>query len=667
MVQPDPTRVAFDDVVVDLDGRRLFRAGVPQTLEPKAFGVLALLVQAPGRVFTRDEIMDAVWGHRHVTPGVLNRVVTLLRHALGEDAQGARYLHTLHGVGYRLDLPVAAEVIETASDAVAPPAGPAEEAAAESAIPPTDAAIVAGPKPARPATRLAWFLVPALVLAAGITWWWWHARSPATTMQASTSPGSANPPSLVVVPLKPIGGGDGARTIADGLSEELIGSLARIDGLRVIARQSTQLAVAESEDPTRLGQRLGISHVLQGSLQKEGQVLRVRLRLVDARTGAALWARDFDHDASDVLALERDIAQSVATSLTLRLGLPTASSPGGDAEFLRRFLAAQKSLYDVSLPLEQRTDVSEAEFRALLRERPDDARTHAALAAALNFRAFMHLDLPLSVSDEALHEAVTAQQLDPSLAEPYFVQSFIACQRNQWDPCVALMQEADRRGMKVPPLANPAVLLARLGYLDRAEAVAREWSRRDPLNIQADFTLGRLLDTMGRHEEARASFASSRHVVPFTHYGHWFNAYWRKDYAEAQKLVDEGLAATDENWPRLQPAYVATMRALQGQGSWADVDAANRRFERDTGLFALLRVIEPDAPDHAADLVDGLERMRKGSYSTWDLVLWEKEFAFLRRGQAFQDYLKRNGILAYWKQHGFPQQCRPQGDGAYCE
>ncbi len=647
MVQPDPTRVVFDDVVVDLSGRRLFRAGVQQTLEPKAFGVLALLVQAPGRVFARDEIMDAVWGHRHVTPGVLNRVVTLLRHALCEDAQGARYLHTLHGVGYRFDLP-------SAPDTVPEP----DANGAADAVPPTPSRHHAMPK------ALWWLPVFALLAAGG--WWWSRTRTVASTATASTAL-SAAPPSLVIVPLKPIGDNDSARTIADGLSEELIGNLARIDGLRVIARESTHLAVAESDDPRRLAQRLGITHVLQGSLQQAGQALRVHLRLVEAKTGNTLWARDFDRDASQVLLMQREIAESVAASLTLKLGLPTAATQGGDAEFLRRFLAAQKLLFDRSLSQERRLEPAEAEFRALLRQRPDDARTHAALADALNIRTVYNLGLPDSVRDEALQEAITAQRLDPSLAEPYFVQAFIACQRNQWEPCVSQMHAAELRGMKVPPLANPAVVLARLGYLDRAEAQTREWIARDPLNKYATFTLGRLLDTMGRHEEAKASLASSRHSGELAHYGHWFNAYWRKDYAEAQALVEEGLAANDENWPRLKPGYEAVMRALAGHGNWADVDAANRKFEQDTGLFALLRVIQPGAQAHAAELVAGLERMRKGSYSTWDLALWEKEFAFLRRDPAFQTYLKDNGILAYWQRHGFPQQCRPQGDGAFCE
>ncbi len=113
MPQPMPDRLAFDDVVIDFAGRRVSRGGMEQTLEPKAFAVLALLVGAPGRVFTRDEILDAVWQHRHVTQSVLNRIMSLLRQALGEDAQSPRLLHTVHGVGYRFDLPAGASAPTT--------------------------------------------------------------------------------------------------------------------------------------------------------------------------------------------------------------------------------------------------------------------------------------------------------------------------------------------------------------------------------------------------------------------------------------------------------------------------------------------------------------------------------------------------------------------------
>jgi TolB-like protein/DNA-binding winged helix-turn-helix (wHTH) protein len=655
-----PVHLSFDDVAIDFAGRRLLRGGIEQPLEPKAFGVLALLASAPGQVFTRDQILDAVWGHRHITPNVLNRAITLLRHALGEDARGARYLHTVHAIGYRFDLPRPGPEYSTPST---------PRLASETEPLATQAPMRRANDKRHAFPRMALWL-PPLLLVLGLAGWKWWPRGDASQQVApavaSATKTTTRIPTIVVVPLKPIGDSASTRTIADGLSEELIGDLARIGGLRVIAQESTRIAATDSTDPAMLAKRLGVTHVLEGSLQQDGQQLRFHLRLLDATNGHALWTRDFDREASEVLALQRQIAASVAESLTLKLGLATAASKSGDAEFLRRFLAAQALLNRFGAP-GQTAEPAEAEFRALLRERPDDARVHAALAVALNFRATYYPGLPASVRDDALQEAATAQRLDPSLPEPYFIRAFVTCQRDEWEPCVSLIREAAVRGMKVVPLASPAVILARMGYLDRAEALAREIVARDPLNPNAHFTLGRVLDTLGRHDEAKAEFVASLHSSDVQHYGYWFNAFWRKDYATTRKLVDEGLAPNDPRSTQLMPGYVATMRALTGKGSWAQADAENRKFEQDTGLFALLRVIEPDAPAHVPELIAGLESMRKGGYSTWDLVLWNKEYAFLRRDPAFQDYLRRSGILAYWKQHGFPKQCRPQGDGAYCE
>ena len=90
-----------------------------------------------------------------------------------------------------------------------------------------------------------------------------------------------------------------------------------------------------------------------------------------------------------------------------------------------------------------------------------------------------------------------------------------------------------------------------------------------------------------------------------------------------------------------------------------------RKTERLSGLMNFLSVFDPDA--RPAQLVDGLQVVRERSYSSWDLLLWTKDLAFLRRDPAFQDYLRRTGILDYWKQSGFPPQCKPAGDGAICQ
>lgn len=170
---PASDNLVFDDVVIDFAGRRLLRAGVVQALEPKAFAVLALLGGTPGRVFTRDEILDAVWGHRHVTPGVLNRVMTLLRHALGEDAHSPHYLHTVHGVGYRFDLPA---VAAAPAPPLQLPPGPHPHRRAGDALPvarqppaPLPRRRASDVRRARRAGRLAWLAL--LLAAAGAAGW----------------------------------------------------------------------------------------------------------------------------------------------------------------------------------------------------------------------------------------------------------------------------------------------------------------------------------------------------------------------------------------------------------------------------------------------------------------------------------------------------------------
>lgn len=252
-------RIVLDGVVIDLAGRQLLRDGEVRPLEPKAFDVLALLASEPGRAFSRDEILDAVWGHRHVTPGVLNRVITLLRQALGEDAHHPRRLHTLHGIGYRFN------------EESAPPG-----AASAPAIDPLVA--TAHPRPSRaPAWAIA-SLLGLLLLAAAVF----------VPRAYHTAPASARaePRTLIVMPLVAVGEGD--RDIAFGLSEELISTLSRIRGLRVIARDSTRLATADGADLSRLVRRLGVSHALEGSARQAGERLRVHLRLVDAATGRTL-------------------------------------------------------------------------------------------------------------------------------------------------------------------------------------------------------------------------------------------------------------------------------------------------------------------------------------------------------------------------------------------
>lgn len=657
MPPPTAASLAFDDVLIDFAGRRLLRDGSEQPLEPKAFGVLALLAGVPGRAFARDEILDAVWGHRHVTPGVLNRVMTLLRHALGEDAHTPRYLHTVHGVGYRFDLPAPT----AAAEAPLAPGMPTDPVA-HAPVPKRRAGDVARSARRRPrAAMIGGALL--LVLAAAAVLWRPEAAMPAPAATAPTRPPS---PTLVVMPLRPIGDGSGVRTIADGLSEELICSLARINGLRVIARESTQL-LGQGNATGAQPQRLGITHALEGNLQQSGQRLRVRMRMIETDSGSLLWTREFDRDATEALSLQRDIAEAVAASLTLKLGLSVPTARGGDADFQRRFLGARLLTMRFDLPPDASIDKAEAELRALVRERPDDARTHAWLAVALRLRSYRRPGLAPALAAEAVREARLASRLDPSRYEPYLVLAADDCRHQRWEPCMARLARAQAMAPGLVYVhADQATALGQLGYLDRAEAHAREGLARDPLNPGTHQQLARLLDTRGKHDEALRHF---QRAGPRMRHGRWFNALWRGDAAGALGLAEDFDAADafDPGAARLKPSSVAVARAFATPALWPQALDELDRYERENpGRMQFARLLAPDAATHADALATQLIAARAGEYSSFGLLLWTKDLAYLRRTPAFQQHLRDSGILAYWREHGFPEQCRPQGNGAAC-
>lgn len=500
MDQQDPGVIVLGDVSIDAAARRLVRAGQEQPVEPKAFDVLLLLAREPGRAFGRDEILDAVWGHRHVTPGVLNRVMSMLRQALGEDAHHPRLLHTLHGVGYRLDAPP--PVVET------PAAEPPRRRRADDATAPAQSpASAAQPAVTRRRRWIAALTGVALLLAAALGWWAWQ-----------TQPRKA---ALVVMPLR----ADPAdATLAAGLSDELLHALSRIEPLRVIARESTALATAGDVPMARLVERLGASHLLEGSLRRQGEALRVHVRLVDARDGGTLWSQAFERDARQAPALQREIAAAVAAALAQRFDPGGAARGTGDAAFQQRYYAAMDQL-DKSRIDDTANAQAEAMFRALLREQPVEARALAGLALALEARAHRNPPLADALREEAQVHADAAMRADPTLAIPHGVRAAAACRASRWQACLDGYATARRLA---PSAAGPpyqyAMALAALGYLDQAEAVMREGLARDPLSTRWQFGLGRILDTRGQHDAARVHLARAEVEG---RYARWFNAAWR--------------------------------------------------------------------------------------------------------------------------------------------
>lgn len=301
----------FDEIEVDPSAHRVTRKGIALDLEPKAFSLLVALLQHPGKALARDDLLDTVWGHRHVTPGVLNRVVGHLRKALGDEAENPRYIQTLHGIGYRF----IAEVERAPSNA--------DSAKSEAALSPdsaeTPASAQAGLVHATPdvstlATRAASSAAPlglrtlalaslAVILLGVAAWFVFRERVP-------TAPADA---SIAVLPFDNLSPAENAYFV-DGLTEEMRAALSSVPGLKVAASITPEVR-ASAADAKALGAKLGVATILEASVRRDGSQLRISARLSDTTTGFTLWSETFDRPLLDVFATQTRIANEVVESL----------------------------------------------------------------------------------------------------------------------------------------------------------------------------------------------------------------------------------------------------------------------------------------------------------------------------------------------------------------
>lgn len=664
----DDTEVRFDDIRVELDGHRLFRAGQEVSLEPKAFAVLREMLQRPGHAFSRDELLDAVWGHRHVTPGVLVRVIGLLRRALGDDSE--RYLQTVHGVGYRLVLPPAARVAAPAEQPVVPDAASADGVVVPDAAPrPAPPAVAERRRPSAstPATggRRRWLLA-GLALALAVLAWPGREMPPAP-MPAPPADNrltdTAAPLTLAVLPLRALGDDPRGQDFADGLSEELITALARIDGLRVSASSASLPYRASGLPMADVAKRLGASHVLEGSVRQDGERLRIALRLVDVTGDRALWSESFDRSLQDIFAVQAEITRAVAEVLRLRLVLATPAAGNEDPALYRRFLLARQPYSRT--PGVQTAAEAEAALRSLLAEHPDYPRGWGALAN-LQFERSLR---PRADSGELLLDAeraaARALALDPGQPEALAVMAGQACREQRWGECLA----QSRRVVRLAPsdLAsrqNLGVRLAIMGYTDQALAELQEAAAINPDSTDVQLRLGRVLDTLGRHDEARVALARADPLRART--ARVLNALWRQDLADARRLV---LAIpADDHW---RASMLATVDALEDPRHWPRAQALIEASEGSLSPageavdYNFMRMWLPDR-DYARD-VAALDQTQRVGYASYQLVFWQPESHALRQSPAFHAYLRDSGLLALWRSEGWPAFCRPAGDAVACD
>ncbi len=428
----------FADVEVDPAAHRVTRQGVDVPLEPKAFALLLAMLEQAGKALERDELLDRVWGHRHVTPGVLNRVVAQLRKALGDDAEHPRYIQTLHSLGYRFiaelhdpavgdgfgatsaqtaEATAAVEVDATPSPAeersssggMPEPELPQQRRASDAAASSVDPATGPVRQERRRSRRLhvrQWTLATLLLLASAA--WWAFERG-----QVAPRPVDA---SVAVLPFASLSDDPADRYFAEGLAVEMHDALAGVPGLKVAAQPAA--AARPDRDPRELGRALGVAAVLDASVRREGRRMRVNAHLTDTATGFTLWSQRYDREASDVFELQAAIAAEVVRALPLNLPaerqrLARRLAPTRDLAAYDFYLKGQSLLLGGAG--QERMDEAIGYFRQALTTDPRFARAQAGICRA-EIRRFEAARDP-DAFDRAQAACARASGMDAGLRE----------------------------------------------------------------------------------------------------------------------------------------------------------------------------------------------------------------------------------------------------------
>ncbi|UNK56212.1 tetratricopeptide repeat protein [Pseudoxanthomonas daejeonensis] len=512
-------RYRFDGIVVDAAAHTLVRDGREQALEPKAFAVLLALLQRPGDLLGRDALLDQVWGHRHVTPGVLTRAIAQLRAALDDDSQHPRYIQTQHALGYRfvgvLETQASVPAAATEADATGSLAA-AVASAAEVTAPPIPAvahsvdAIVEPPAAhadaAHAPARMSWVAVLVAVgVLGGASWWWRDRGQSAAPLEAS----------IAVLPFTTLSEAREDRFFAEGLSVEMLNALAGVRGVKVAAWRPPE-AIDRGQDIKALGRLLGVASVLDASVRRDGRRLRINARLSDTRTGYTLWSRNYDGDADTIFDTQTDIANAVAGALVEMLpeereSLQRRLAPTRNAAAFDAYLFGLKQMIHPQGE-DARKDAAE-QFRKALAADAGFAKAQAGLCRteAWNFESNRDVD----AFESARLACLRASNMDRTMGEVslamgdlYRVQGDAAQALKYYDAIV------DDPAMRWQALVGRAQVRVDQGREEDAMRDFRQALLASPGNAQVHAELGYQQFRLGHYPEAIASYRTALSLRP---------------------------------------------------------------------------------------------------------------------------------------------------------
>ena len=526
----------FGSFQLEPDERRLFRNGEPVSLTPKAFDTLVFLVERAGHLVEKEELMKALWPDSFVEEANLAQHVWTLRKTLGETQDGGQFIETVARKGFRFVATVTKhQRNETTNRNFQLLVGAlAAEANGNNEI------------PTGITHRLSKWVVLIVILVVGtisLIGYGVITRKAAKPIVSSEKETTVRPvKAIAVLPFKPLSADSRNESLEMGMTETLITHLSNLRQLVVRPMGAVRKFIDPQQDPVKVGQELQVDAVLDGSIQKVGDRVRVTVRLTNVRDGTALWAQQFDEKFTDIFEVQDSISERVANTLPLKLD-------GAEQQRLTKRYTDSPDAYQLYLQAQYLWDNRTEENRQKMFQYYQQAIARDP-NFALAYVGMADLQITLVGDNQIAYKEISSKiaanlakalELDPELAQACNLQAEVKYQFDfDWT-------EAEKEFKKAIEL-NPNVASIHLAYgwylmsLGRFDEATKEMERAqelDPHSMVINRSRGRLLYFMHQFDQAIQHFQRIADAEPEVSINHWVLAEAYEQKGMYRKTVEE--------------------------------------------------------------------------------------------------------------------------------
>ena len=546
----------FDAFQLDPDERRLTRDGDPVSLTPKAFDTLVLLVAHAGHLVEKEELMKALWPDSFVEEANLAQYVWTLRKVLGEARDGGQFIETVARKGFRFVTPVTQRDKTPAT------------------------AIRSEPVPTKPFKRL--LLIPLLILAAviGLVGYRLLNRSPPRPITNEKPATETHLQTIAVLPFMPLSADSRNESLELGMTETIITHLSNLRQLAVRPIGAVRKYTDPHQDPVEIGKQLQVAAVLDGSIQKVGDRVRVTVRLTNVASGTNVWTQQFDERFTNIFAVQDSISERVASTLPQRLD-------GSEQGRLMRRYTQSPEAYQLYLQAQylwdNRNKLNREKMAQYYHEAIEkDPKFALAYVGLADLQITMVGDNILAydeIKSQIANNLAKALELDPELAQARNLRAEVKYQFDfDWI-------EAEKEFKKAIEL-NPNVASIRLAYgwflmsagrFDEATKEMEKAQELDPHSAVINRARGKLLYFSHRFDEAIEHFKRIVEAEPRNPINHRVLAEAYEEngmYAEALREIGQAARANGADEGKI----TADMKLFESSGWQAYLE---KRLERD--------------------------------------------------------------------------------------